>query len=62
MDDFYKGKSQAIPLQTWRDPEFSRNLLFTDFMTTKDFCRMPTLSAVSLYPQEMLLVLISIKG
>ena len=27
-------KSEAAPLQAWRGPEGSRNLRFTDFMTT----------------------------
>ena len=29
-----KGKSKAVPLQTWSGPEGSRNLRFPDFMTT----------------------------
>ena len=28
------GKSKLVPLQTWRDPEGSRNLKFPDFVTT----------------------------
>jgi len=27
-------KGKAVPLQTWSDPEGSRNLRFLDFMTT----------------------------
>jgi len=29
-----KGKSKAVPLQTWSVPEDSRKLRFPDFMTT----------------------------
>ena len=28
-----KGKSKAVPLQAWSDPEGSRKLRFPDFMT-----------------------------
>jgi len=29
-----KGKGKAVPLQTWRGPEVSRNLRIPDLMTT----------------------------
>ena len=29
-----KGKGKAVPLQAWSDPEGSRKLGFTDYMTT----------------------------
>jgi len=29
-----KCKGTAVPLQTWSDPEGSRNLRFPDYMTT----------------------------
>jgi len=53
-----KGKGKAVPLYAWSGPEGSRNLRFSDFMTTaQDSCKF-----VSLYPQEMLLLLISVRG
>jgi hypothetical protein len=33
---FVKVKGKADPLQTWSGPEVSRNLRFTDFMTTAE--------------------------
>jgi len=55
--DVNKGKS--VPLQAWSGPKGSRKLRFSDFVTTaQDGGR---LSALSLYPQEMLLVLISVR-
>ena len=43
-------KGKAVPLQAWSGPEDSRKLRF------------PALCTGHLYPQEMLLVLISVKG
>jgi hypothetical protein len=31
---FYVGKGKAVPLQDWSGPDGSRNLMFSDFMTT----------------------------
>jgi hypothetical protein len=31
-----KDKGKAVPLQTWSDPEVSRNGRFPDFMTTAE--------------------------
>jgi hypothetical protein len=53
---FCKGK--AGPLQAWSDPDGSRKLRFTDFMTTAQDGG----KVVSLYPQEVYLVLISVRG
>jgi hypothetical protein len=51
-------KGKAVPLQAWSGPEGSRKLRFPDYMTTaQDGGKF-----VSLYHQEMLLVLISVRG
>jgi len=56
-----KGKS--VPLQAWRCPEGSRKLRFPDFVTkAQDGDRLPALRNGRLYPQEMFLVLISVRG
>ena len=58
-----KGKSKAIPLQAWSDPEGSRKLRFPDFMTTaQDGDKFVSLTHRPPLPQEMLLVLISVRG
>ena len=58
-----KSKGESVPLQAWTGPEHSRKLRLPDFVTTaQDGCRLPALRTGSLYPQEMLLVLISVRG
>ena len=55
-------KGKAVALQAWSGPEGSRKLRFQDLMTTaQDGVRLSALSTGRLYPQEMLLVLISVK-
>jgi len=55
------GKS--VPLHAQKGPEVSRKLRFPDFVTTaQDGSRLSALRTGRLYPQEMLLVLISVRG
>ena len=53
-----KGKGKAVPLQAWSGPEVSRTLRFSNFMTTAQ----DSGKIVSLYPQEIHMALISVRG
>jgi len=56
-------KGKAVPLQAWTGPEGSRKLMFPDFVTTaQDGGRLSALRIGRLYSQEILLVLISVRG
>jgi len=57
-----KGKGKAVPLQARRGPAGSRKLSFPDFVTkAQDGGRLSALGTGRLYPQEILLALISVR-
>ena len=58
-----KGKGKAVPLHAWTGPDVSSKLRFPDFMTTaQDDGRLSALRTGRLYPQEILPVIISVRG
>jgi len=60
---YIAGKGKAVPLKAWSGPEGSRKLRFPDFTTTvKDGGKVVSLTHRPPLPQEMLLVLISVRG
>jgi len=60
---FETCKGKAVPLQAWTGPEGSRKLRPPDFMTmAQDGGSLSALLTGRLYPQEILLVLISVRG
>ena len=61
--EYLKKKGKALPLQAWTGPKGSRKLRFSDFVTkAQDGGRLSALRAGRLYPQEILLVLMSVIG
>jgi hypothetical protein len=61
--DGCEGKGKAVPLQAWSGPEGSRKLRFPDFMTAaQDGGKAVSLTHRPHLPQEILLVLISVRG
>jgi len=58
-----KTKGKAVPLQAYSGPEGSRKLRFPDFMTTGQDCgKVVSLTHQPPLPQEIHLVLISVRG
>jgi hypothetical protein len=56
-------KGKAVLLQAWNGPEGSRKLRFPDFMTTaQDGGKVVSIMHRPPLPQEMHLVLISVRG
>jgi hypothetical protein len=58
-----RQSKKAVPLQPWSGPEGSRKLRFPDFLTTaQDGGKVVSLTYRPHLPQEIHLVLISVRG
>jgi hypothetical protein len=60
IQDLLKGKGKAIPLQAWTGPDGTRRLWLSDF--THEDGKFVSPGPGHLYPQEIFLVLISVRG
>ena len=59
----YRLWGKAVPLHAWTGPEGSRKLRFPDYVTmVQDGGKVVSLTHRPLYPQEILLVLISLRA
>jgi hypothetical protein len=60
--NYIRKKGKAVPLQAWSGPEGSRKLRFLDFLTmAQDGGKVVSLMHWQHLPQEILLVLISVR-
>ena len=58
-----KGKGKSVPLQAWRATEYSSKLRFPDIITTaQEGGKVVSLTHRPHLPQEILLVLLSVRG
>jgi len=61
--EFDTKKGKAVPLQAWSGPEDSRKFRFPDFMTkAQDGGKVVSLKHRTPLPQEIFLVLLSVRG
>ena len=64
VTEYKQCKGKALPLQAWTGPEGSRKLRLPDFVTTaQDGGKVVSLMhRPSFYPQDIIPVLISVRG